>query len=161
MICFKSTKEIYTTTIRLWLRILVSVPAAIISSIKFISAAFVSQLSTMYDFIVHLCYLDHSRTINIDILCKQLCTSVADQCIFLYSSEDFSVHPLPDSYHLRKMRRLLKNRWRHAEDLAATLPNARSERFAGAGHNDELLTTGRGWAALTALLAEATAGRAR
>jgi pimeloyl-ACP methyl ester carboxylesterase len=50
---------------------------------------------------------------------------------------------------------------RHAEDLAATLPNARSERFAGAGHNDELLTTGRGWAALTARLAEATAGRAR
>jgi fermentation-respiration switch protein FrsA (DUF1100 family) len=50
---------------------------------------------------------------------------------------------------------------RHAEDLAAALPNARSERFAGAGHNDELLTTGRGWAALTALLAEATAGRAR
>ena len=48
---------------------------------------------------------------------------------------------------------------RHAEDLAAALPNARIKRFVGAGHNDELITTGPGWAALTALLAEATAGR--
>ena len=36
----------------------------------------------------------------------------------------------------------------HADDLAAALPSARLERFVGAGHNDELLTTGPGWAAL-------------
>lgn len=49
----------------------------------------------------------------------------------------------------------------HADDLAAALPNVRVERFVEAGHNEELITTGPGWAALTALLTEATAGRGR
>ncbi len=50
---------------------------------------------------------------------------------------------------------------RHAEDLSAALPNARVERFSAAGHNDELLTTDRGWAALTALLKAAAVGAGR
>lgn len=47
----------------------------------------------------------------------------------------------------------------HAEALAGALPRARLERFVGAGHNDTLLTTPRGWAALEALLADALAAR--
>lgn len=49
----------------------------------------------------------------------------------------------------------------HADALERALPDARGERFPGAGHNDALLTTERGWRALQALLARAEAGRAR
>ncbi len=47
----------------------------------------------------------------------------------------------------------------HADALVDALPRARTERFAGAGHNDELVTTERGWTALDALLSAAAAAR--
>lgn len=43
----------------------------------------------------------------------------------------------------------------HAETLAGALPSARLVRFPGAGHNDTLLTTAQGWAALEDVLREA------
>ncbi len=46
----------------------------------------------------------------------------------------------------------------HAEALSRALPGARSLTFPGAGHNDELLTTPGGWAALESLLVEAEGG---
>ncbi|MDP2313580.1 MAG: alpha/beta hydrolase [Pseudomonadota bacterium] len=49
----------------------------------------------------------------------------------------------------------------HAEALSRALPGATTLTFPGAGHNDALVTTERGWAALERLLGAAEAGASR